>query len=146
MEYRRIDKNRLPESLFDLSLFDYQKNYLDSLPTILKEYSNMSNWLILSIHQSDLNKTLIGFAVIGKFDDGIWLDDIMIDKNYQGMGFGTQAIKDITNFIFNHYQVDYYYLSCYKENEVALKLYKKLGFVETNKLDINGEIILIYYK
>ncbi len=147
MEYRILDKKNPPSEVLNLSLKDNQKGFLDPLNIILKQYSNIDEWKVLSIHLDDQRKTTVGFAVIGYFapDEG-WIDDIMIDQKYQGKGYGTQAMQDLIEYLYANYNIDHIYLSCFKENINALRLYQKLGFVVTEKKDINGEIILIYHK
>jgi|LSQX01.1.fsa_nt_gb diamine N-acetyltransferase len=144
MEYRIFDKKNPPLEVLKLKTSDEQKFFLDPLEVILKEYGDVDQWKALSIH---LNSTEppIGFAIIGSFgSDDTWIDDIMIDKAYQGKGYGTRAIKYLVNYLIENYHVDHIYLSCYKENTKALSLYQKLGFKITDKLDENGEIILVY--
>ena len=67
--------------------------------------------------------------LLEKYEDGILLNEIYIDKKYRRKGIGTNILTNILN---NNSKV---YLWVYKENYNALNLYKKLGFKikETSK-------------
>ena len=56
----------------------------------------------------------------------------MIDKKYQGKGYGTEALKQMIEYIktFPLGESDAIWLSYEEENQVARKLYLSFGFVE----------------
>ena len=56
----------------------------------------------------------------------------MIDKRYQGNGYGKEALKLAVDFIksFPCGKAEYCWLSYEPENEIARKLYLSFGFVE----------------
>ena len=63
----------------------------------------------------------------------------MIDKKYQGQGFGKEALRLAIEFVktFPAGKSEGCWLSYEPENEVARKLYQKMGFVE--RLDLHKE-------
>ena len=69
---------------------------------------------------------------------------IMIDKRYQGRGYGKEAVKLALDFIktFPHGKAKYCWICYDKENEVARKLYLSVGFKEIGEQgsDINAVI------
>lgn len=65
---------------------------------------------------------IIGCILVEKKDANVLLDEIYIEENYRNKGLGTKLIKDV---ILNN---DIIYLWVYKENVIAISLYKKLGF------------------
>ena len=89
-----------------------------------------------------LDKKVIGFLMVGYdiYDEGdpdfvkdnycIWR--FMIDKKYQGQGYGKEAFKQALDFIKSEPcgKANVCFLSYEPENEVAKNLYKKFGFVE----------------
>ena len=64
----------------------------------------------------------VGCLLLEKYEDGILLNELYIDKNYRRKGIGTNILNNVLN---NNFKV---YLWVYKENTLALNLYKKLGF------------------
>ena len=71
---------------------------------------------------------------------------LMIDKRYQGRGYGREAVKLALDFIktFPHGKAEYCWICYDKENEVARKLYLSMGFEEIGEQgeDINAVIKL----
>ena len=65
----------------------------------------------------------------------------MIDKKYQGNGYGKEAMKLAIDFIktYPSGKTDYCWLSYEPENEVARKLYLSLGFL----LNISTNLLII---
>ncbi|WP_235857665.1 GNAT family N-acetyltransferase [Paenibacillus albiflavus] len=71
-----------------------------------------------------------------------WIGGFQIDKEYQGMGLGTQSLKRILEFIQEmNRQCEVISLTIEKSNNHARKLYEKLGFVNQDKENQDGEII-----
>ena len=70
----------------------------------------------------------------------------MIDKNHQKKGYGREAVKLALNFIktFPCGEAEYCWLSYEPENEVASRLYRSFGFVETGEMD--GEELIAILK
>ena len=94
---------------------------------------------------------MIGFDVnsddedalrIAKGNYNIWR--LMIDKKFQGKGFGKKAM-DLALELINTFPcgtAKYCWLSYESENDVARQLYKSVGFVETDEKD-GEEIVAI---
>ena len=98
-----------------------------------------------------LGKKPIGFVMLGYnlYEEGdpefyknsycIWR--FMIDKKYQGNGYGKAAFKMILDYVktFPCGAADACFLSYEPENEVAKKLYASFGFVEMPEYYEEGE-------
>ena len=98
-----------------------------------------------------LGKKPVGFVMIGYngYEDGdpefmkntyfIWR--MMIDKKYQGNGYGRQAFQLALDFVrtFPCGPSDLCWLSYEPENEVAKKLYASFGFTEVPEAYEEGE-------
>ena len=69
-----------------------------------------------------INNKKVGCLLLEKYEDGILLNELYLDKNYRRKGIGTTLLNSILS---NNSKV---YLWVYKENTLALNLYKKLGF------------------
>ena len=69
---------------------------------------------------------------------------LMIDKRYQGRGYGREAIGLALDFIrtWPCGEAEYCSLSYEPENQVAAKLYRSLGFVENGEMD-GDEIVAV---
>ena len=100
------------------------------------------------------DETPVGFLMIGFDSDDYWDDApeiangnynlwrLMIDKKYQGKGYGREAIKLALDFISTKPcgEAEYCWLSYEPENKVAASLYSSFGFVETGEMD--GEEVI----
>lgn len=100
-------------------------------------------------------ETPVGFLMIGYDTDRSWenpppiaagnynLWRLMIDRRYQGRGYGRQAVELALEWIqtFPRGKAALCWLSCEPENQAAKKLYESCGFRETGELDM-GEIIM----
>lgn len=68
--------------------------------------------------------------VIGQFefheDNSIWC--FRIDEHFRGNGYGYIFINEFLNYIRKKTVIKEIKLNVYKNNEVAINLYKKLGF------------------
>ncbi len=69
-----------------------------------------------------INNKIIGCLLLENYEDGILLNEIFLESAYRKKEIGTEIL---TNILETNPKV---YLWVYKENEVALNLYKKLGF------------------
>lgn len=95
------------------------------------------------------NDTPVGFLMIGFDTDDYWDDApsvakgnynlwrLMIDKNHQNKGYGTEAVRLALEFIrtFPCGRAEYCWLSYEPENEAAGRLYRSFGFTETGETD-----------
>ena len=81
---------------------------------------------------------------IAKGNYNLWR--LMIDKSYQGLGFGKEAVRLALDFIRTRPcgEAEFCWLSYEPENNAARQLYRSFGFVETDKMD--GEEIIAVMK
>ncbi|MDQ3705812.1 MAG: GNAT family N-acetyltransferase [Chloroflexota bacterium] len=70
-----------------------------------------------------------------------WLVRIMIDKRYQGRGYGRQTMVEIIRLVRDDMGCRSIGLSVEPKNQNARKLYDSLGFRETGEA-IQGQIIM----
>ncbi len=73
----------------------------------------------------------------------LWLDRFMIDYKYQNKGYGKSSLELLISVMINEYKCNKIYLSIFKDNIEAIKLYEKFGFEFNGEFDENGELIMI---
>ena len=102
------------------------------------------------------DETPVGFLMIGYNEaaiedeapailkDNYTLWRLMIDKKFQGKGFGREAVRLALEFIktWPQGQAEYCALSYEPENTVAKTLYESFGFVENGEMD-GDEIVAV---
>ena len=155
---KKINRNNVAEIL-KLEVFDNQKSFVATNNScIIEAYiaiTENNHVFTFGIYNDD---TPIGFLMIGfdvnsddestpkiaKGNYNIWR--FMIDKKFQGKGFGKKAMDLALDFIntFPCGTAKYCWLSYESDNEVARELYKSVGFVETDEKD--GEEIVAIMK
>ncbi len=68
--------------------------------------------------------------------DDYWIDDIMIDTEHQGKGYGRAAMKETIKMIVARYlRCRAVQLTCFRSNTNAAALYVSLGFEPTGGVD-----------
>lgn len=73
----------------------------------------------------------------------LWLDRFMIDYKYQNKGYGKSSLELLISVMINEYKCNKIYLSTFKDNIGAIKLYEKFGFEFNGEFDENGELIMV---
>ena len=156
LKLKKINRNNIAEIL-KLEVFDNQKSFVATNNSIIIEayiaITENNHVFTFGIYNDD---TPIGFLMIGfdvnSDDEGapkvakgnynIWR--LMIDKKFQGKGFGKKAMDLAIEFIntFPCGIAKYCWLSYENYNNVARQLYKSVGFVETEEKD-GEEIVAI---
>lgn len=84
---------------------------------------------------------LIGYALFGRdiFINKWKIFRIMIDKSFQGKGYGESAVKEIIKQIAQGPDQNEVLISYQNDNQAARKLYAKLGFIE-QEIDVAGKV------
>ncbi|MCR1934154.1 GNAT family N-acetyltransferase [Clostridium tepidum] len=128
--------------VISLKVNENQQNLIESNAYSIVESKFIPQWHPKSIY---CNNNLIGFAMYGYFqkENRLWLDRFMIDYRYQNKGYGKASLNLLINTILKEYNCNKIYLSIFKNNIEAMKLYKKFGFEFTGELDENGELIMV---
>jgi len=128
-----------------LSVLDEQKAYVASNVYSLAQAKAQPECVPLAIYNDSY---LVGFVMYSMdFEDKeYWIYRIMIDKNYQHMGYGRAAMQCVLSILFEDPNHDKVYLSFEPENLSAKKLYEELEFVADGRV-IDGEIVYcLHYK
>lgn len=122
-----------------ISVKEEQKNFLDNSIGILARgyvYRNC-NAKVIGITEDE---KVIGLALVRDFTEepvGYDLQQFMIDKNYQNKGYGTQALKLILERLKEEGRYNRVEVCVNKADKQALKVYEKVGFVDSGYVDEN---------
>ncbi len=82
---------------------------------------------------------------IGNFqfheDNSLW--SLKIDENQRGKGYGFIFLNEFLKYIKKNTEIKEIKLNVYKDNKVAINLYKKLGFeiIGENKCSFNSFVM-----
>lgn len=92
------------------------------------------DWTIECIYAGD---HMIGYAMHGmNRERDAWLDRFMIDRQYQGHGYGTAALTQLLQKMKTCYpDPKSIVLSVEKHNKAAIKIYERFGFRMTDQMD-----------
>ena len=87
----------------------------------------------------------VGFLLwcIDTDEDAYWIYRLMLDKTRQHKGYGTCALRLLTEMLKGDPDRRCVYISAFPDNTVALTAYRKFGFVDDGR-EINGETVLRY--
>lgn len=120
-----------------LSVDEDQKRFLAPAIGILARgyvYRN-SNARVFVIENDG---TAVGLALVRDFTDepvGYDLQQFMIDKRYQGRGFGSRALELILAELKTERRFDHVEVCVKKDASAAIHLYEKHGFVDSGYVD-----------
>lgn len=96
-----------------LTVFSEQAGFIESVSECLREADELELWRPVGIYDSD---TLIGFAMYGYFPEPapgqLWLDRLLIDKRYQGKGYGKQRCFRFLTDCIQSIRAARYILAC----------------------------------
>lgn len=144
LNIKQINKDNYNEVL-KLQVFEEQVGFIETVEECLEEASENASWRPVGIYDED---TLVGFSMYGLLHEveyrgpRVWLDRILIDKNYQGKGYGKASVETLLKRLYEEYHEPRTYLSVYDNNEVAVRLYKNVGFEFNGEIDTKGEKIM----
>lgn len=100
---------------------------------------NIGNKKIFSILSNEDSRYL-GDIRLEKLNDTSYQIGIVIVQNERGKGYGSDAIRTLSNYAFKNLGVDKIYLRVYKNNPRAISLYLRLGFIY-EKTEDDGYVI-----
>ena len=119
-----------------ISKFIENKNKIGNIIE-LKKYVitkiNANNVIFLAIFLN--NKLHIGnikFEPINKLSNYTIIGVMIGENKYIGKGIGTICIKECIKWVNKRYNISNFYLGVSKHNHIAIKSYKKIGFVNIN--------------
>ena len=83
------------------------------------------------------DETIVGFLMLGYYEARnqytVW--KFLIDRRYQGRGYGKAALKLGIDFLQKRFGVKEIFLGVSAGNEAAKRLYRSVGFKETGAVD-----------
>ena len=132
-----------------LSVKDSQKDFLAPAVGILARgyvYRNCNG----RVYAIENNGVIIGMALVREFTEeplGYDLQQFMIDQRYQGMGYGSQALKLILDELRREGHYDHVEVCVRNDDAAAIKLYEKHGFADSGYTDPDApdSVNMIYY-
>lgn len=143
--YSVTEKNY--RSILELGVSEDQEDFIESPYECLADAKACKQYKPVGL---TIDGELAGFAMYGYFpsdkkdkEGRLWLDRFLVDERFQGKGLGKKFFQAMIHKVETDYGKQPIYLSVYKSNEVAIRMYKKFGFVFNNERDINGEWIMV---
>ena len=117
------------EKCIDLKVFKEQNGYVPSNAYSIAQSKFMNNMYMFAIYNDEC---MVGFASYILDDDGdMNIARLMIDKNYQGKGYGKLALKEVIELIKSNFDNKEVWISIHPKNIIAVKLYNGVGFKVT---------------
>lgn len=133
---KRIDESNFIDC-FNLKLAMGQEKYVSNpVRSLAQAYVYYNQCVPFDIYAED---TMVGYVmVIYDYDEEVYnIWHMMIDRAFQKRGYGTSALQEVLKYIaskpFGSSKT--ILITCNPQNEVAYRLYRKLGFTETGRSD-----------
>lgn len=133
IEVRPIDQGNFREAL-ELEVTAEQSAWVASTARYLALCAYGGLWHPLGLYADDV---AVGFAMWAHdTEDGShWIGGFLIDGARQGRGLGRAAMLAIMDYLRRTRGASQFALSYAPDNEVARRLYRSLGFVETGEME-----------
>lgn len=133
------------DMLLALSVAKGQETFVESVAECLEEAERYPCWRPTGIYVED---QLVGFTMYGLWErEGtngrVWLDRYLIDRNYQGRGYGKACLVKLVQRLQKEYARSRIYLSVVEANPTAFHLYEAFGFRRNGERDIHNEAVMV---
>lgn len=133
---KRIDESNFIDC-FNLKLAMGQEKYVSNpVRSLAQAYVYYNQCVPFGIYAED---TMVGYVmVIYDYDEEVYnIWHMMIDRAFQKRGYGTSALQEVLKYIASKpfRSSKTILITCNPQNEVAYRLYRKLGFTETGRSD-----------
>ena len=111
-------------------IYMYSKDLAEDERNKIDEYVITSvNEMFKDYYNIIIDDKIIGSILLKDMPQGKLLDEIYLEKDFRNTGIGTDIIRKMLKKNRN------IYLWVYKENEKAISLYKRLGFIIGDETD-----------
>ncbi|MDQ0228691.1 GNAT family N-acetyltransferase [Metabacillus niabensis] len=132
IQFKDIDKNNWEECI-RLTVSDDQRVFVADNCYSLLQSKFVEGYYPLALYAKE---KMVGFLMYGRDPETQRMEmcRLMIDKNYQGKGYGKEAVIKLIVLIRNTYGNIEFYTSAEPENVRALKLYEDVGFKKTGEI------------
>lgn len=140
IHFKEIDKSNYMECIL-LRTQESQREFVADNAQSLAEAHFEEGIFTRAIYSDE---TMVGF-VLFDYDPSIpgWsMSRFMIGTQFQGQGFGKEAVKQFLKFMKEEMGVHELYISVEEENTVASKLYQKIGFQFIGKTEYTFDNVL----
>ncbi|WP_369899612.1 GNAT family N-acetyltransferase [Bacillus manliponensis] len=123
------------EETLQLQVCEEQKKFVPAVAVSLakvyiKPDGDHVEYIPLAIYNQDKIIGFIMHAFEKNTSDMYWINGFLIDKKYQGNGYGKAALKEMVKWITDQFsRCEEIRLTVHKENVKAKRLYKNFGFV-----------------
>ncbi|KAB8136231.1 GNAT family N-acetyltransferase [Gracilibacillus oryzae] len=133
------------EEAFQLKVHESQKPFVPTIAESLA-YAYVKPWdEALDPYIIYENNTIIGafyLTYTPNSEDNYWIGGFQIDKEQQGKGYGKQSLQKIMELIkAKHPDCKVISLTVEKENNKAIRLYEKAGFINQNEENDYQEVV-----
>lgn len=131
-----VTEKNWPE-VASLSVEDWQKGFVAPAQGILARgyvYRNCGG----RVYVIEADGTVVGAALVRDFTEepiGYDLQQFMIDRRYQGRGYGTRALELILDELRKEGRYGHVEVCVKKEDKAAIRLYRKMGFRDSGYVD-----------
>ncbi len=139
VELRPVTKKNF-ETIINLEVSQVQQKYVASNLFSIAESKVFPECVPLGIYVKD---TPVGFIMyaFNADDDSYWVCRLMIDRYFQGKGYGRQALSQVLDEIRKRPACSHINLSIEPGNVVAQKIYESLGFQKSGEM-VDGEEVM----
>lgn len=132
INFREITKENYLE-VTELKVDERQRHFVADNTFSLVQASYEEGLNTRAIYKDE---TLIGFLLFD-YDEDIknWsLSRFMIDVEFQGKGYGKEAVKSFFDYAKNNFKIEKLYISVSIDNLQAANMFRSLGFVDVKKV------------
>lgn len=119
------DQHPLVEAVRKMQVNETDTSFIESNEDMLHLAWNHSSTEALAIVA---DSTPIGFTVVTMNPSQVWIHSFMIDRGFQGQGWGRRALVTLLKWIDD--RCDACCIELASRNPIALSLYRSVGFVE----------------
>lgn len=139
VELRPVTKKNF-ETIINLEVSQDQQQYVASNIYSIAESKIYPECIPLGIYVKD---SAVGFLMyaFNRADESYWVCRLMVDRYFQGKGYGKEAMGLIIDELKKRPNCDHIKLSTMPGNISAQKLYQSLGFRKTDEI-IDGEEVM----
>lgn len=133
MEFRKIDKSNYLDCI-NLTVAENQEHFVADNKQSLVDAAFQEGLYPLGIYHEDI---MIGF-ILYDYDEtfpGWSMSRFMIGHQYQGKGYGKQAVLAFLDYFQNKHKNNQIYISVSLKNTVARKMYAEIGFQELKEVE-----------